>query len=143
VEAEFQVLEDSIISISGKSFLSLFRNKSFPKNSLFFISDAHTHIDNYGNYMTGYCGGLSLGDARRLDELLEYGIDLDERPILKALTESLGKLYELAVKEFNYVERADGYISECDLCLDMRRHIAQQTDEFHELAPKEFYRNLI
>ncbi|RLG09533.1 MAG: hypothetical protein DRN64_03810, partial [Thaumarchaeota archaeon] len=33
----------------------------------------HAHIDNYGNYMTGYCGGLSLCDARRLDELLEEG----------------------------------------------------------------------
>jgi len=23
--------------------------------------DWHVHVDNYGNYMVGYCGGISLG----------------------------------------------------------------------------------
>jgi len=103
----------------------------------------HAHIDNYGNYMTGYCGGISMGDARRLDELVEDGVDLDERPILGMLIKgSLGELYEFAVKSFNYVERPDGYISKCDLCIDIRRHIASQTSEFPELAPRQFYENL-
>lgn len=103
----------------------------------------HAHIDNYGNYMTGYCGGISMGDARRLDELVEDGVDLDERPILGMLIKgSLGELYEFAVKNFNYVERPDGYISKCDLCIDIRRHIASQTSEFPELAPRQFYENL-
>ncbi|MCS7133098.1 MAG: radical SAM protein [Aigarchaeota archaeon] len=102
----------------------------------------HTHIDNYGNYITGYCGGISLGDARNLDELLEKGIDLDERPILGALMNSLGELYEFAVKEFNYIEKSDGYISKCDLCLDIRRHIVENSGEYIELSPIEFYRHL-
>ena len=105
----------------------------------------HAHIDNYGNLITGYCAGLSLGDARRLDELVEGGLDLDERPILGMLIlEDLGSLYRFAVKEYNYVERSDGYISKCDLCLDIRRHIVEQAgaDEYPELAPREFYRHL-
>ena len=106
------------------------------------LRDWHVHIDNYGNYMTGYCGGISLGDARRLNDLVEDGIELDEKPILKALMNSLGKLLRLAVEEFGYVEREDGYISKCDLCLDIRKHIASKTSKFSELSPIEFYQHL-
>ncbi len=107
------------------------------------LREWHTHIDNYGNYITGYCGGLSLGDARELDSLIEDGVDLDERPILRILIfESLRDLYDLAVREFGYEERSDGYISKCDLCLDIRRHIALRASEFPELAPREFYEHL-
>jgi len=101
----------------------------------------HVHIDNYGNYMSGYCGGISLGDARNLNSMLN-GIDLDERPILDVLVTDLQKLYEIGVKEFDYKERSEGYISKCHLCVDLRRHIAQQTDEFKELRPREFYYQL-
>lgn len=113
------------------------------RNSL--LRGWHAHIDNYGNYITGYCGGLSLGNARRLDELIEVGVDLDERLILGCLIAgSLKGLYEFAVREFNYVEREGGYISKCDLCLDIRKHIALRVgrDEFPELAPREFYAHL-
>jgi len=101
----------------------------------------HTHIDNYGNYMTGYCGGISLGDARDLNSI-RGEIDIEERPILDALVTDLERLYEVGVKEFGYKGREEGYISKCHLCLDIRRHIAKQTNEFKELKPREFYFNL-
>lgn len=101
----------------------------------------HIHIDNYCNYMTGYCGGISLGDARNFNSLLE-GIDLEERPIIRALVTDLQKLYDIGTKEFNYKERSEGYISKCHLCIDIRKHIVQQSNEFKELRPKEFYYHL-
>jgi hypothetical protein len=101
----------------------------------------HVHIDNYCNYMTGYCGGISLGDARNLD-LLCQGIDLNEYPILGALVTDMKRLYEFAVKEFGYKDQEEGYISKCHLCVDIRKHIAKQTEKFKELKPREFYFHL-
>ncbi len=98
----------------------------------------HVHIDNYGNYIAGYCGGISLGDARDLDSICS-GVDLEERPILDALVTDLERLYEFGVKEFGYEERKEGYVSKCHLCADVRRHIAQRTSELKELRPREFY----
>ncbi len=103
--------------------------------------DWHVHIDNYCNYMTGYCGGISLGDARNLNSLLK-GIDLSDYPILNALVTDLKNLYEIGVREFNYKERAEGYISKCHLCVDIRRHIVQQSGDLKELRPIEFYQHL-
>lgn len=91
--------------------------------------------------MTGYCGGISLGDARNLNSVLE-GINLDERPILDALVTDLQKLYEIGVEGFGYIERNEGYASKCHLCVDVRKHVAQKTDEFKELRPREFYYHL-
>jgi len=103
----------------------------------------HIHVDNYCNYITGYCGGISLGDARDLDEICS-GIDLDDHPILARLVSERGikELYSFSVKEYGYRESKSGYISKCHLCVDIRRHISEETDEFKELRPKEFYRNL-
>ncbi len=42
-----------------------------------FIRSWHNHFDNYGNFMPGYCGGISLGSWFELDQLIEDGIDLD------------------------------------------------------------------
>ncbi|MDW8033428.1 MAG: radical SAM protein [Nitrososphaerota archaeon] len=102
----------------------------------------HVHVDNYFNYMTGYCSGISLGDVRNLDVMIKEGISLEDKPILRTLVTRIGNLYELAVKEFNYKEDEDGYISKCHLCIDIRRHIVQQTHEFKELQPMEFYYSL-
>jgi len=101
----------------------------------------HVHVDNYCNYMTGYCGGISLGDARDIASICQ-GIDLKEHPILNALATDLKTLFELGVEAFNYKQREEGYISKCHLCVDIRRHIAQETDEFQELRPREFYHHL-
>jgi len=97
----------------------------------------HNHIDNYFNYIPGYCGGISLGDVRNQSLLME-GINLEENPIINALVNNLQKLYEIGI-EFGYKELKGGYISKCHLCLDIRKHIVKQTDEFKELKPKEFY----
>lgn len=116
-----------------------------PASSLFgascqreLIRDWHIHVDNYCNFVPGYCGGLSWGDARDLDAICR-GIDLDERPVLKALLTDLAELYHLG-KEFGY-EAREGYISKCHLCLDVRRHLVRRGD-FHELKPREFYDRL-
>jgi hypothetical protein len=101
----------------------------------------HIHVDNYCNYMTGYCGGISLGDARDITSICQ-GIDLNERPILSALATDLKRLFELGVVEFSYKQREEGYISKCHLCVDLRRHMAQETDGFQELRPREFYSHL-
>lgn len=100
----------------------------------------HVHVDNYFNYMTGYCGGISLGDARHLDKICR-GIDLDDHPILAKLVSHnrIGKLFKLGDEEYGYKPLDDGYISKCHLCLDIRKHIAERTDEYEELRPRDFY----
>jgi MoaA/NifB/PqqE/SkfB family radical SAM enzyme len=101
----------------------------------------HVHIDNYCNYIAGYCGGISLGDAIGAKSIFN-GIDFEEYPILGMLATNLRKLYDFGVKEFGYKEIKDGYISKCHLCLDIRRHIVSLTDAYRELCPREFYFNL-
>ena len=100
----------------------------------------HVHLDSQGNYVPGYCGGLSLGEAEELEGLLS-GVELEDRPVLGALVRDLRLLYELA-GEFGYREREEGYVSRCHLCLDLRRHLARETGEFRELRPREFYEHL-
>jgi len=103
--------------------------------------DWHIHVDNYGNYLPGYCGGISLGNARELNSVCTER-DLGDLKVLGALATGLGELYNLATEGFDYSPLADGYISGCHLCLDIRRHLVRLTDEFEELAPKEFYTHL-
>jgi len=106
--------------------------------------DWHIHIDNYCNYITGYCAGISLGDARDIYAICQ-GIDLDDRPIIGFLASPRGieKLFKFGVEEFGYKELEDGYVSKCHLFVDVRKNILEQSDEFKELKPGEFYHNLL
>jgi hypothetical protein len=98
----------------------------------------HVHIDNYRNYMLGYCGGLVWGDFLKLASK-NMMVNLDDFPIMRALLdEGVEGLYHIG-KEFGYKERKEGYSFKCDLCVDIRRHIAQRTNQFVELNPREFY----
>ena len=103
-------------------------------------SPYHIHVDNYGNYMGGFCGGISLGDAHDLS-LIFRGIDLDKRPVLKALVAGIEPLHKLG-QGFGYEEIPEGYVSACHLCMDIRKHMVQQTEEFVELRPKEIYEHI-
>jgi hypothetical protein len=105
-----------------------------------FIRAWHNHVDNYGNYIPGYCGGISLGDAEHLRELCERGIDLNERPVLAYLVrDDLAGLLDFA-RQQGYQPR-DEYYSKCHLCLDIRRHLAA-AGSYAELAPARFYEEL-
>jgi hypothetical protein len=106
-----------------------------------FLRDWHNHFDNYGHFMPGYCGGISLGSWLHLDHLLEAGIDLEQRPVLKFLIDNdMRGLFRFA-QELGYQEAEDGYLSKCALCLDIRRYLITQQD-FAELQPRQFYAHL-
>lgn len=106
-----------------------------------FLRKWHNHLDNYGNIMPGYCGGISLGDWHQLDDLIEHGMDLDKRPVLRFLVaENMQGLFDFA-KDYGYSELKAGYISKCHLCLDLRKYLVRRND-FKELRPLEFYDHL-
>lgn len=106
-----------------------------------FLRPWHNHFDNYGHFMPGFCGGISLGSWYRLDDLVEEGIDLSERPLLRFLIdEDLGGLFHFA-RDHGYRESPEGYVSRCDLCLDVRKFLAGR-GHFEELQPAAFYEHL-
>lgn len=98
----------------------------------------HNHFDNYGNIMPGYCGGVSLGSWRDIDRLVDEGIDLEDKPVLRFLiSEDIEMLYHFA-RDFGFRENPNGYLSKCDICFDIRRFLFE-TEKFDELRPGEFY----
>ena len=106
-----------------------------------FLRNWHNHFDNYGNLIPGYCGGISLGSWRDLDALTKEGIDLETHPVLRFMVaEDVRGLLHFAL-DFNYQEFGGGYLSKCDLCLDIRRFLVTQGD-FEELGPQGFYEHL-
>jgi hypothetical protein len=103
-----------------------------------FIRSWHNHIDNYGNYIPGFCGGISLGDGRQLDDLLKRGIDLDDQPVLRYLVEDdFRGLFRMAAG-MGYMAPEEGYYSKCHLCVDLRKYLNSK-DHFRELSPGAFY----
>jgi hypothetical protein len=106
-----------------------------------FIRDWHNHFDNYGNYMPGFCGGISMGSWYEIDTLTRDGIDLESRPVLKFLVEGDFEGLTRFANDSGYEEVAEGYISKCDLCLDIRKFLVTKS-EFNELQPKAFYEQL-
>ena len=106
-----------------------------------FARNWHNHFDNDGNYVPGFCAGISYGDCRELDRLLAEGFETEERPVLSLLMdENIKGLYDLAV-EYGWREDEEGYFSKCHLCIDLRKHL-QRTERFPELVPAEFYRQV-
>jgi len=106
-----------------------------------FLREWHNHFDNYGNYMPGFCGGLSFGDCRQLERLLAKGIDTEEKPVLGLI--ALGDFDGLLdfANQRDYAEVEKGYFSKCHLCLDIRKHLVEVGD-FAELSPQEFYKQI-
>jgi hypothetical protein len=47
----------------------------------------------------------------------------------------------LFARDFGFQESEEGYISKCDLCLEIRKYLLTKK-EFDELKPTEFYSHL-
>jgi hypothetical protein len=103
-----------------------------------FLRPWHNHFDNSGNYMPGYCGGLTFGSLLQLDTLLEKGIDIGEKPVLGFIAAGdFEGLLRFAVEQgFNPAD--GGYRSKCHFCVELRKHLSQ-SGKFTELQPAEFY----
>lgn len=105
------------------------------------IYAAHSHFDPYGNYITSFCGGLSLGSWTMLDDL-RAKIQAGEFPSLITHLVESGPygLYRLAKEQYGYTPLTEGYVGKCHLCVDVRRHLHQHAGgDFPELNPVQFY----
>ena len=106
-----------------------------------FLRNWHNHFDNHGNYLPGYCGGISLGNWQDLDHLLEQDLDLDEYAVLGFLVkQDFAGLLRFA-RNLGYQGYEEGYVSKCHLCADIRKYLVTK-QEFKELKPEEFYSHL-
>jgi hypothetical protein len=106
-----------------------------------FIRPWHNHFDNYGNYMPGYCGGLSYGDWSSLDNLVGTSPDPEEKPVLSMIMNNdfKGLLGHAETAGFKPLDV--GYFSKCHFCLDLRKYLTENSD-YVELSPKEYYKHL-
>ncbi len=102
----------------------------------------HSHLDLYGNFISAFCGGLTVGDWHDLPQLLADFQAGRYPPLVKVLLEEgpygLGKL---AQEQYGYQPLPDGYTGKCHLCVDVRRHLVE-TGNFAELRPRGFYENI-
>jgi hypothetical protein len=53
------MLEDHFNRFSGRQLCSVSCSPPF-------LREWHNHFDNYGNYMPGFCGGISFWNCRNL-----------------------------------------------------------------------------
>ena len=100
----------------------------------------HSHMDLGGNYIPGFCAGLSAADWRKDANLLQRPYP----PLVELLIEGGPyALYELARRRHNYRPLPAGYAGKCHLCVDLRWHLVRQCpEEYPELRPLDFYKNI-
>lgn len=99
----------------------------------------HSHLDLYGHYISGFCGGLTVGDWHELPRV-RTDLAAGRLPPLVATLVRAGPygLFQMAVAEYGYAELPAGYAGKCHLCVDVRQHLVQRA-EFAELRPRAFY----
>jgi hypothetical protein len=98
-------------------------------------STSHFHIDHYGNLITGLCPGIAAGTV----DDLHVPITEASHPAIHTLMKSgpVG-LMAVAERESGFEQRECGYVSKCDLCMDVRTSL-RSTGEYEELRPDSFY----
>lgn len=99
------------------------------------MSTYHFHVDVYGNLLTGLCPGIAPGNIDDFHPPITY----ETAPVFTALCrEGPAGLMEMAAENFAFEPRQDGYVSKCDLCYDIRKHL-HSTGQFPELQPGDYY----
>ncbi|NLE45061.1 MAG: radical SAM protein [Chloroflexi bacterium] len=100
----------------------------------------HSHMDLYGHFISGFCGGLTVGEWRALPQLLaDFQAGRYPDLVRVLIDEGPYGLYQLAWNEYAFRPRPEGYADKCHLCVDVRCHLAA-AGEFLELRPLEFYK---
>jgi hypothetical protein len=101
----------------------------------------HSHFDLYGNYISGFCGGLTVGSWRELSHALDDFRAGRYPPLIETLVErGPYGLAQMARERYDYLPEPAGYAGKCHLCADVRRHLVSAGD-FTELRPLPFYDN--
>jgi len=143
-EKNFKQVEMMLMGRANRSLRNFYL--AYPAETFFqepcispVLRNWHNHFDNYGNLIPGYCGGISLGNWRDFDRLVEEGLDLEQKPVLRLLvSEDIEGLYYFA-RDYGFQEDPQGYLSKCDLCFELRSFLVGK-NHFEELNPLEFYR---
>jgi hypothetical protein len=106
------------------------------------LYSAHSHFDLYGNFIPGFCGGISVGSWRELPRTVANFVKGIFPELIGILMENgpFG-LYEYARRHHHYSSLDLGYAGKCHLCVDVRRHLASKK-MFPELDPLEFYQRI-
>ena len=84
----------------------------------------HSHMDLYGNYISGFCGGLAVGSWRELLQLMD-DFEREDYPFPYDILIHTGPygLYGYARDE-GYRSKEDGYVDKCHLCVDVRKWLS-------------------
>ncbi len=103
----------------------------------------HSHFDLYGNHISWFCGGLSVGRWDELEQTVkEFSEGKFPPPVDVLVREGPFGLYKIARDKYGFTPSPDGYVGKCHLCVDVRRHLAK-TGHFPALRPEGFYENLL
>jgi len=98
-------------------------------------STTHFHVDDRGLLFTGMCAGIV---AATVDDFHPDMSGEQHVVFRKLCEEGPYGLMQVASRGFGYGPREDGYVSRCDLCFDVRRHLHAR-GKFEELRPDAFY----
>ena len=96
---------------------------------------SHFHVDYLGRYIPPGCTGMGI-----LLEDLGKELDPVSYPVLSRLcNQGLGALLAYA-QELGYKHNPSGYVSKCELCFDIRKHLISTDRQGHpDLTPERFY----
>ncbi len=97
----------------------------------------HYHIDHYGNLVMGCCVGLSPATVDELHPRITAGSHPVFHRLCTAGPHGLARM-AMAIEEYGYRARSKGYLSKCDLCFDVRKHLLA-AGGFSELRPSQAY----
>lgn len=100
------------------------------------FNTSHFHIDLFGGYIPGLCSGLSIS-VHDLGAPLSF----QAYPIIHMLAiDGIKELFREATEKYEFMARDSGYVNKCDLCTDIRHHLAGLPEvNLNELSPQGFY----
>lgn len=129
------------LGINGRALL--LANRMYPKQktedllssrACDLLNGRHCHIDLYENVVPGGCPGIAIG----MDDFALGKVPPEKYPVaVRLLTGGISAFFDYAIQA-GFTPDADGYISKCELCYHMRRHLLGHLPS-DDIGPKCFY----